>query len=464
MVYLVILIFLNIIDSFMILFIFSLDNTEVDERLNKDVADYVSSRIYASHNITTNTWRKNFQTEAQTVEKLTKFLTIKAKGCLLYVKLILDFIERGILNLKSSSFKSLPQSLSEIYHLAFNLQFPTGQSYEQISQILSIALVQLQPVNLDTLYTIFSALHVKPEMKWNDFQDKYQLISDFLVTRNDGTLMFSHSTLREWLVGRRDGESTKFLCDPKLGHAASAYYISRQPGKILKSDSVLGLIHHLLKANVNKITETDSSYANKEIQAAFISLAVCDVSEPLAAIKNIYSPIIKVSRLLLLAGADPNQTTDQEDQCPLLGVHSRLGHTDMVSLLLEYGADPNACNSSGVSPLSLASGSGHLDIVNLLIQCGANLHKHDNDGVTAVVAAAKAGCLNVVEHLLIIAQDWNKVTRSKKMTLEDTAQQAFTASISSGHLEVGYHLALHKGYPCQKNVSLNVFWIFYNGL
>ena len=209
MVYLVILIFLNIINSFMILFIFSLDNTEVDERLNKDVADYVSSRIYASHNITTNTWRKNFQTEAQTVEKLTKFLTIKAKGCLLYVKLILDFIERGILNLKSSSFKSLPQSLSEIYHLAFNLQFPTGQSYEQISQILSIALVQLQPVNLDTLYTIFSALHVKPEMKWNEFQDKYQLLSDFLVTRQDGSLMLFHSTLRDWLVMSKREESSR---------------------------------------------------------------------------------------------------------------------------------------------------------------------------------------------------------------------------------------------------------------
>ena len=194
----------------------SLDNTEVDERLNKDVADFVLSRVCSSPNITTSgSWRKNFQTqESQTVEKLTKFLTLRAKGCFLYVKLILELIERGTLNLKSNSFKSLPQSLSEIYHLTFSILFPCSESYEQVSQILSIALVQLQPVSLETLFTIFSALHVKSEMNWAMFQDKYGLVSDFLVARNDGTLMFFHSTFRDWLTGRREGESSRLVHHP----------------------------------------------------------------------------------------------------------------------------------------------------------------------------------------------------------------------------------------------------------
>ena len=215
------------------------------------------------------------------MDKLTKFLTLRAKGCFLYVKLVLELIGRGTLNLKSNSFKSLPQSLSEIFHLMFSILFPCAESYEQVSQILSIALVQLQPVGLDTLYAIFSALHVKCEMSWSMFQDKYGLVSDFLVSRNDGTLMFFHSTFRDWLVGRREGESSRFLCDTKLGHAATAYHISRQNGKIRKSDSVLGLIHHLLKANVNKITDTETSYANRDLQAAFVSLASEDVSSAL---------------------------------------------------------------------------------------------------------------------------------------------------------------------------------------
>ena len=47
---------------------------------------------------------------------------------------------------------------------------------------------------------------------------------------------------------------------------------------------MLGLIHHLLKANVNKITDADSAYANRDLQAAFISLAAEDVSSALVSI------------------------------------------------------------------------------------------------------------------------------------------------------------------------------------
>ena len=188
-----------------------MDNTEVDERLNKDVADYIGSRVHAALSLPrgSGSWRRNKQSEAGTVEKLTKFLTIKARGCLLYVKLVLDLIERGTLNLKSSSFKSLPQSVSEVYHLALSLVFPSVAAYQTVGQILSCALAQLQPVTLATLYTIFCSLHVTAELSWPEFEEKYSLVRDFLVTREDGSLAFFHSTFREWLLGRREGESTK---------------------------------------------------------------------------------------------------------------------------------------------------------------------------------------------------------------------------------------------------------------
>ena len=60
---------------------FSLDNTEVDERLNKDVSDFVLSRVHSSANITTTgSWRKNNSektTDSSVMEKLTKFLTLR---------------------------------------------------------------------------------------------------------------------------------------------------------------------------------------------------------------------------------------------------------------------------------------------------------------------------------------------------------------------------------------------------
>ena len=396
-------------------------------------------------NSTPALWRKQNSSELATTEKLSKFLTIKAKGCVLYVKLILDMINKGTLNLKSTSFKSLPQSLSEIYHLTFSLLFPTAQSFELISQILSIALAVLQPVSLDKLFHIFSALHIKQEVAWNEFQDRYRIIADILVTRSDGTLMFFHPTLREWLLTRREGESSKFLCDPKLGHAAIAYFISREPPtKLRKSESVLELIHHLLKANVNKVTDTDSPYSNKDLQAAFLCLSTEDVSAPLGCTKNIFSPILKVSRLLLLAGADPNTRTELEQAPPLMVVHSKLGHTDMVSLLLEFGADPNLADDAGLTALSQACAGGHLPTVQLLLQCGA---RHSQ---AAVLGAARAGHLQVVELLLIRGQDWSKMTRARKLSLEESAQQAFVASIRSDHLEVGTEPAvLLSSWDCQ---------------
>ena len=50
--------------------------------------------------------------------------------------------------------------------------------------------------------------------------------------------------------------------------------------------------------------------------------------QPLACPRAVYSPILKVARLLLLAGADPDQ--EVEGGTRLVAQHARLGHTDMV--------------------------------------------------------------------------------------------------------------------------------------
>ena len=42
----------------------------------------------------------------------------------------------------------------------------------------------------------------------------------------------------------------------------------------------------------------------------------------------------------------------------------------MISLLIEFGADVNASNASGVTPIMFAARQGHLEIVRLLIQHG----------------------------------------------------------------------------------------------
>ena len=54
---------------------------------------------------------------------------------------------------------------------------------------------------------------------------------------------------------------------------------------------------------------------------------------------NIFSPTARVTRLLLLAGADPGVLTQHTNNSSLLGVYCSLGYTDMVTLLIgEAGA------------------------------------------------------------------------------------------------------------------------------
>jgi hypothetical protein len=171
---------------------YSLDNTEADERLNKDLSDYIACRMkVTAETQLSNKMKKNIAT------KLTRYLVSKACGSFLYVKQILDFIEKGFLVVKAGSFKVLPANLSEIYQLAFNIKFSSSESFNQVSAIFSISLASLQPINLHELFNIFSALFIKTEVGWKDFQERYHLISEFLVMRRDGSVMCFHPTLRD---------------------------------------------------------------------------------------------------------------------------------------------------------------------------------------------------------------------------------------------------------------------------
>jgi len=379
----------------------SLDS-DGDERIKRDLSDYISARTSVTSLATKlhpSGRNKNILT------KLDGFLVTKSNGCFLYIKLILDLVEKGNLTLKSGNFKIVPQNLSEIFQLAFNLKFSSSESFVQVADILSICLASLQPISLYELFSIYNALFIAAsELSWVQFREKFGLISDLVIIRRDGTLMCFHPTMRDWL--RRRDLSEKFQCDIRLGHAAIALYLSRhspvasEPEPTAKNaEKILQMGHHVLKSNLCK-NSANPRFSTRQLQACFTATAMDDISSALGCLKNIYSPIIKVSRLFLLAGADPNYVTDERDQCPILGLHCHLGHLEMVSLLLEYGADPNLTNKTGETPVLLAASSGHLDVVTLLIQCGANILAADNDGVNPVVAAARAGHLSVLEHLL----------------------------------------------------------------
>ena len=137
--------------------------------------------------------------------------------------------------------------------------------------------------------------------------------------------------------------------------------------------------------------------------------------------------------MLLLAGASPDAVTSAYESAPVLSVSSYLGHLQMVSLLLEFGANLESRNAEGVTALIFAARAGHCDVVAMLLQAGASLTAVDSDDSSALVHAASNGHLRIVEYLL--SCDWPP-NKSGELGLAEVAQQALVVAAFNNHAEV----------------------------
>ena len=114
---------------------------------------------------------------------------------------------------------------------------------------------------------------------------------------------------------------------------------------------------------------------------------------------------IDIVKLLIEEGADVNHQDD--GGYTALRAASEMGHIDIVKLLIEEGADVNAMTVEahwvgttifgrsydkwtigGYTALMVASEMGHTGIVKLLIEAGADVNAQADDGYTALRAAS----------------------------------------------------------------------------
>jgi ankyrin repeat protein len=122
-----------------------------------------------------------------------------------------------------------------------------------------------------------------------------------------------------------------------------------------------------------------------------------------------HSPIAFV-RTLLEIGANPNPE-DHIGFPPLMAALSRSRSQpgsparpdvlDIMTLLLEFGADPNQRGINDYTPLHMAVGERNLPAVRLLLQAGANpeLRTRIDDHETAREMAVNAGLTEIAELL-----------------------------------------------------------------
>ncbi|KAM3625654.1 uncharacterized protein V6R79_015544 [Siganus canaliculatus] len=421
----------------------SLDILPDSSDLGADLSDYIHHRVNTSTQVAANVTTPTGSAPDQLLlSKFSSHLSTRSHGSILYLQLTLDLFHKGHLALKGGNYLVVPVSLSEVYLLMCRVSFPDKEIFERILPVLNVALASLHPLTDEQMFRALNAGSVRGELEWKDFQQRLDSLDGFMMRRRDGTRMLCHPSFREWLVWRADGESSDFLCDPRSGHALLAFMFSRQEGK-LNRQQTMELGHHILKAHIFKGMSKKTGVSSSVLQAMWVNCSTDSLSAALASLRNLYTPNIKVSRLLMLGGASVTWCTEVVGHAPILAVHAHLGHMEMVALLLEMGAPLDGTADSGMTPLCLAAAAGHVDIVNLLCKKGAKVGHADKNGQCALVHAGLKGHAEIMN--ILLGQDWGTETPTEPQQHHSNenvtgktqaAQQALTAAASLGHTQV----------------------------
>ena len=179
---------------------------------------------------------------------------------------------------------------------------------------------------------------------------------------------------------------------------------------------------------------------------------------------------VKRVKELLEKGADPN-ARDEDGRTPLYWAAFR-GHVEVVKLLLEHGADPNAEDEAGRTPLHAAMFYGCIEVakhvymhclqqrqvslvevVKLLLQHGADPDARDKYGRTPLHDAACLGHVEIVKLLLELGADPNAQDKNGETPLHTALSRCNVEVVK--RLEVVKLLLEHGADPTVKDRNRN---------
>uniref|UniRef100_A0A669E6B4 Tetratricopeptide repeat, ankyrin repeat and coiled-coil containing 2 n=1 Tax=Oreochromis niloticus TaxID=8128 RepID=A0A669E6B4_ORENI len=376
----------------------SLDQMDENSAIDQDLQGYLMQRIHSSTEIQSNVSLSNGRLDNTALSKLISHLKSLSRGSYLYLKLILDLIEGGYLVLKSSSFKVVPVSLAEVYLLQLNMRFPTQSSFQRVLPLLNVTVASLHPLTDQQLFEVVNAgTLTRGSLQWAEFSQRLEQLSSFLLRRSDGSRMLNHTSFREWLMWREEGQDDRFLCDPRSGHTLLSFWLCRQAGKLTRQQT-LELGHHILKAHIYKGLSKKLGVSSSVLQGLWLSYSTQSLSPVLASLRNLYTPNIKVT--------------------------------------YHHSSALDARSHDGLTALGFAAAAGHLDIVTMLSQHRAKVGHVDGSGRCVLVHAAQRGHLEVLRFLLKRAE-WSCTTccGQKGASRSQAVQQALIAAASMGHTE-----------------------------
>lgn len=201
------------------------------------------------------------------------------------------------------------------------------------------------------------------------------------------------------LLSARAGNNLLVL-EHLLVHGANAHHVDALGCIVLSYVCEAATNNWIVGRQVLRAPPGAEATAEAAVQLLLIHGAIAhrDTTEdscPLMSAK--INNLLKVARLMLHAGCDPNQTRPNGTLIIVWAVYE--GRVDWVKLFLEYGADANSTSSDGTCVLMLAAGSGQLLVSQALISHGADVKCVTKDGDTLLTHALSSRRAEVAEYL-----------------------------------------------------------------
>jgi len=131
-----------------------------------------------------------------------------------------------------------------------------------------------------------------------------------------------------------------------------------------------------------------------------------------------------IVNVLLLIGAQI-EASDKEGHTPLWFAAAN-GQAHVVRALMSAGADVNTQNNNGISALGFASWKGYINLVNVLLENGAKIETRDKYGRTSLYFAAANGQTDVVRALVSAGADVNTQNNNGYSPLNIASQLGYT--------------------------------------
>ena len=173
----------------------------------------------------------------------------------------------------------------------------------------------------------------------------------------------------------------------------------------------------------SEIGDTPLFYAVNQLDADMVLLLLKYNADPNARISVKDGAAIALGHLPFFANFLDSQQeamTRDEDDTPLhLAVHHQ--SLDIVSILLEHGADRNAQDMMSRTPVHWAVDKSHLGILKMLLDENTDVNVQDREGDTPLHLASKRGYKEIVK-ILLQAGSCPVILNGKNRTPRDCLQ------------------------------------------